>query len=85
MPCSIGCSHHVTADGHVATTNPALVHLGTGRRTVAMGNPEANWPRWKSSGVRYVVCLITGVPPPTGFPYKALYRSARHGLWVVEI
>src|SRR6185295_6471868 len=36
----------VTADGYVATTNPALVHLRTGRRTVAMDDPAANWQRW---------------------------------------
>jgi hypothetical protein len=43
--------HNVTGDGHVATTNPALVHLRTGRRTVAMDDPAANWQRWRSMGV----------------------------------
>jgi hypothetical protein len=76
---------HVTADGYVATTNPALVFLRTGRRTVAMDDAAANWQRWKSSGIRYLVCLNTGAQPPAGMPYKEIYRSERHGLWVVEI
>ena len=77
--------HHVTGDGYVATTNPALVHLRTGRRTVAIDDPAANWQRWKSMGVRYLVCLVPGQPPPADGPYKELYRSGSHGLWVVEI
>jgi hypothetical protein len=76
---------HVTADGYVATTNPALVFLRTGRRTVAMDDAGANWQRWKRMGVRYLVCLSTGAQPPAGVPYKELYRSERHGLWVLEI
>jgi hypothetical protein len=75
----------VTGDGYVATTNPALVHLRTGRRTVAMDDPVANWERWKRMGVRYLVCLTTGAERPAGFPYTELYRSTRHGLWVVRI
>lgn len=77
--------HHVTGDGYVATTNAALVHLRTGRRTVAIDDPAANWQRWKSMGVRYVVCLVPGKLPPADGPYRELYRSRRHGLWVIEI
>ena len=76
---------HVTGGGYVATTNPALVHLRTGRRTVAIDDPAANWQRWKSMGVRYLVCLMPGQLPPADGPYRELYRSRRHGLWVIEI
>jgi hypothetical protein len=69
----------------VATTNAALVHLRTGRRTVAIDDPRANWQRWKRMGVRYLVCLIPGQVPPADGPYRELYRSKRHGLWILEI
>ena len=76
---------HVTGDGYVATTNPALVYLRTGRRTVAINDPEANWQRWRSMGVRYLVSLRPNeLPPPYG-RYEALYRSERGKLWVIEI
>lgn len=75
----------VTADGYVATTNPALVHLRTGRRTVAIDDPGANWQRWKSIGVRYIVCLRRGELPSAYGPYTELYRSKRRGLWIIQI
>ena len=76
---------HVTGDGYVATTNPALVYLRTGRRTVAMDDPGANWQRWKSMGVRYLVCLRPKELPAPHGPYEVLYRSNRHRLWVIVI
>jgi hypothetical protein len=76
---------HVTGDGYVAATNPALVYLRTGRRTVPIDDAAANWRRWKSTGVRYLVCLIPGKDPPLFGPTRELYRSKRHGLWVREI
>jgi hypothetical protein len=76
---------HATADGYVATTNPPLVYLRTGRHTVAIDDPGANWQRWKSMGVRYLVSLRPA-DVPTGYgPYRELYRSKRQGLWVIEI
>jgi hypothetical protein len=77
--------HDLTGEGYVATTNAALVHLRTGRQTVAIDDPRANWQRWKHMGVRYLVCLIPGQRPPADGPYRELYRSKRHGLWVIEI
>jgi Dolichyl-phosphate-mannose-protein mannosyltransferase len=76
---------HVTDDGYVAATNAPLVHLRTGRQTVAIDDPAANWQRWKSMGVRYLVCLVPGQQPPADGPYRELYRSRRHGLWIIEI
>jgi hypothetical protein len=76
---------HVTGDGYVATTNPALVYLRTGRRTVSIDDAAANWQGWKRTGVRYLVCLIPGKEPPTDGPYQTVYRSRLHGLWILEI
>ena len=75
---------NLTAEGHVATTNPALVYLRTGRRTVSIDDAHLNWANWKRSGVRYAVSLRpTSLPAPT-VPYRVLYRSPRQGFWVVE-
>jgi hypothetical protein len=76
---------HLTGDGYVATTNPPLVYLRTGRRTVAIDDPGANWQRWKSMGVRYLVSLRPAEVPASYGPYKELYRSTRRGLWIIEI
>ena len=78
-------AEHVTGDGYVATTNPPLVYLRTGRRTVAIDDTTANWERWRRSGVRYLVCLRPTELPPQYTPYSVLYRSARRGLWIIEI
>jgi hypothetical protein len=41
----------------VASLNPALVHLYTGRKSVASDNPAANWENWKQLNVRYMAYL----------------------------
>jgi hypothetical protein len=76
---------HATEPGHVATSNPALVYLRTGRRTVAIDDVEDNWRRWKQHGVRYLVCLRPSELPSAQVRYTLLYRSARQGLWIVAI
>jgi hypothetical protein len=76
---------NLTGSGYVATTNPALVYLRTGRKTVAIDEAAANWERWKRLGVRYLVCLKRVELPSASRPYTVLYRSPRNGLWIVEI
>jgi hypothetical protein len=76
---------NLTDSGHVATTNPALVYLRTGRKTVAIDDANANWERWKRLGVRYLVCLKRAELPSSRWSYKVLYHSPTSGLWVVEI
>jgi hypothetical protein len=76
----------VPADQGIATTNPALIYLATGRRTVAVDNWDRNWERWRASGIRYMACTR----PRNERPSKALgweerFSSDRSGLWVVEI
>lgn len=44
-------------DAVVASLNPALVYLYTGRKTIASDNPESNWENWKRLNVRYMAYL----------------------------
>jgi hypothetical protein len=71
--------------GAVATTNPGLVYLATGRKTLAIDNYENNWRRWKASGVRYAVALRPAQLPDSSIGYNLLYQSTRRKLWVIEI
>lgn len=72
-------------EGVVATTNPALVHLATGRKAVAIDSLGGDWAGWRTLGVRYIVFLRAAALPSTAQgAYRVLYRSPR-GLWVVEM
>lgn len=62
----------------VASLNPALVNLYTGRKSIASNNPEANWENWKRLNVRYMAYLSVY---PVGEPgigegrFNQAYRS----------
>jgi hypothetical protein len=72
--------------GAVATTNPPLVYLRTGRKTVALGDSTHRWRGWKAQGIRYLVCLVPAeLPSPLDVSYRILYQTRRHKLWVIEI
>jgi hypothetical protein len=72
-------------EGLIATTNPALVHLRTGHKTLSFDRPRENWSVWRARGVRYVVCLLAvELPPDSGDGYKLLYRTIS-GFWVIEL
>ena len=52
----------------IATPNPALVYLFTGRKTISFTNPQGNWERWNQIGMRYLVrTSVTPVPKPDVF------------------
>src|SRR5688572_9476760 len=70
--------------GSVASTNPALVYLRTGRRTLAIDDARGRWPAWRALGVRYVVALRGQELPDPSLPYRVLFKTTRSGLWVVE-
>jgi hypothetical protein len=76
---------NIPADQAVVTTNPALIYLATGRRTVAIDNVQTNWERWKSAGFRYVSSTRPhdDFPSPSG--WRQVFMSTHGGLWVVEI
>jgi hypothetical protein len=69
----------------VASTNPGLVYLLTGHRTVAIVDPSHNWQRWKDSGVDYAAALHVASKPGPELGYRLRYESPRLGLWVLEI
>jgi len=72
-------------DGVVATTNPALVYLRTGHKTLSFDRPAEDWNVWRKRGVRYVVCLLAvELPAARNADYKLLYRSPG-GFWIIEI
>lgn len=72
-------------DGAVATSNPGLVWLSTGRKTVAYSNPRTHWKQWQASGIRYAATLHAHPPPPGSVPHRVLHVSSRLKLWVAEL
>jgi len=76
---------NLPATAAVATTNPGLVYLLTSRRTVGSDDPEANWERWRTSGIRYVAALRPAELPRAALGYRLLYRSPGQGLWILEL
>jgi len=76
---------HLENEGVIASTNPALVYLRTGRTAVAFDDPPNDWKSWRRRGVRYVACLFPlDLPASSNGGYKVLYRSPGR-LWVIEI
>ncbi len=73
----------------LATQNPALVHLFTGHKTVALGDPASSWEMWKRAGVRYLVYASPNpLPPfePVEQNHPTIYRqSGRLNLRVVDL
>ncbi len=71
--------------GFIATTNPGLVYLRTGHRTLSFDRPPADWNALKARGIRYVVCLLAlELPSASAQGHKLLYRSPG-GFWVIEL
>lgn len=73
----------------VATENPALVYLYTGRRTLAIDNPGANWATWQRLKVSHMARIW---PLPLGQPnqaerrYSIVYQSSGElGLRVIDL
>jgi hypothetical protein len=75
---------NLDADGIIATTNPALLYLHTGRKSITYDD-SVRLAEWKARGVRYLACLIPRELPSRGAdPYKVLYQSSAR-LWVIEL
>jgi hypothetical protein len=69
----------------VATTNPGLVYLRTGRKTIAFDKPLDDWSVWRTRGVRYIASFVPAqLPAPGRGVFRILYRSPG-GFWVIEI
>ncbi len=76
-------SANVTEPGAVASNNPGLVFLRTGRKAVANANPSRS--AWQALGVRYVVALHPAEEPQPTLGPKTLFRTANGRLWIVQI
>jgi hypothetical protein len=76
---------HLPEGAAVVTTNPALVYLATGHKTLALDGYQDNWRRWKAGGARYVVALRPLALPESPAVFRLLYQSSRRKLWVIEI
>ena len=57
----------------IASTNPALINLYTGRKTVAWDNPPVRWENWKKLPVRYLVWIMVYPTPP--HPAERWFRT----------
>jgi len=71
-------------DGIIASTNPALIHLRTGVKTIATSGPISG-DALRTRGVRYVVCVQLGATPPAPDAGLIRYRSPQRGFWVLEL
>lgn len=78
---------NANADDHspIASSNPGLVYLATGRKTVALSNPRTHLHEWQQLGVRYAVALHQAEKPSESLRFRPLYESPRLKLWVFEV
>lgn len=74
----------LTGPGAVASTNPALIFLRTGRQSLAIDDARGHWTAWRAAGVRYLVSLRGQELPDPSLPYRVLLKTPRSGMWVVE-
>jgi hypothetical protein len=71
--------------GIIATTNPGLVYLRTGHKTLSFERALDDWSEWRARGVRYVVCLVAvELPASSGEDHALRYRSPG-GFWIIEL
>ena len=75
---------NIAGDAAVASSNPGLVYLRTGRKGVSGAAYSLNWERWKLSGVRYLAALKLAEKPPARL-YRRVVFQAKSGLWIVEM
>jgi hypothetical protein len=73
----------------VAATNPALVHLWTGQKTITLDRVTEPWSAWRGRGARYVACLVAHeLPGASRGPYRLLYESESEDpakFWIIDI
>jgi hypothetical protein len=72
-------------NGVIATTNPALVYLRTGAKTIAITGARSRQSELAARGVRYLVYVrLGGVrEPPDGAVVR--FQSPRRGFWVATL
>ena len=78
-------NEHLHAEGFVASNNPGLVYLATGRKGVSMGDARTRFKEWQALGVRYAAALQVAPKLPASLGSRPLYESPRLKLWVSEL
>jgi hypothetical protein len=80
---------HLEPGAVVAATNPAIVHLRTGHKTITLDRVTEPWTVWQGRGARYVACLVAyELPSPGHGPYRLLYEShpeRPNSYWVIDL
>jgi hypothetical protein len=80
---------HLERDVVIASTNPAVVHLFTGRKTITLDRVTEPWSTWRGRGARYAACLVAHeLPNPSRGAYKLLYQSHPEqptSYWVIDL
>jgi hypothetical protein len=77
---------NVPAGQGIAATNPGLIYLATGHRTVAIDGMRSKREQWRAAGIRYVASTVQfNEVPPVSWGWRLRFRSDRSGLWVVEM
>jgi hypothetical protein len=76
---------HLDSEGHVASNNPGLIFLATGRKGVSMGDARQRWTEWQRAGIRYGAAIQPAPQPATDLGFEVLYESADRNRWVIAL
>lgn len=80
---------HIDRSTVIAATNPALLHLRTGHKTITLDSLAEPWHNWRRRGIRYVACLDHHeLPDASKGTYRLLYPSSTSpapAVWVLDI
>ena len=80
---------HIDRSTVIAATNPALLYLRTGHKTITLDSLAEPWHNWQRRGIRYVVCLDHHeLPDASKGMYRLLYPSSPSAapvVWVLDI
>jgi hypothetical protein len=80
---------HLEPDAVVATTNPAIVHLWTGHKTITLDRVMEPWSVWRTRGARYVACLVSYELPGAWLgSHNLVYQSHPErpiSYWVIDL
>jgi hypothetical protein len=78
-------NQNTSPDDIIATTNPGLVYLATGRKTVVLTDLRKRWHTWRAAGVRYGASLHVIQRPSESYGYTLRYESPILRLWILQI
>jgi hypothetical protein len=79
---------HLDRSTVVAATNPALLNLRTGNKTITLDTLTERWEVWRTRGARYAASLIPReLPSRNRGSYVLLYQGTGtpQGTWIIEI